>query len=158
MFVVAVDVVMMMVVIAGVRFGGEPFLDIGNLFVGIIKAAAEQPVGGRFALGRIKDRRCRIECAQPRDNCVALSAVGEIGLGQDNAVRHGGLLDRFGMGIECRRAVDRIDHREHAIEPVAQQQIRMRHRRVQNRRRIGQPGGFQQHAAERAAPVVEIAQ
>ena len=34
----------------------------------------------------------------------------------------------------------------------------MRHGGVQHRRGIGQAGGLQQHAAERAAPVVEIAQ
>ena len=34
----------------------------------------------------------------------------------------------------------------------------MRHGGVQHRRRIGEAGGFQQHAAEAAAPVVEIAQ
>ncbi len=62
------------------------------------------------------------------------------------------------MCVERRRAVDRIHHRDHAIEPVAQQQIGMRHGRVQHRGRIGQAGGFQQHAPERAAPVVEIAQ
>ena len=85
-------------------------------------------------------------------------AVGKIGLGQHDAVGDRRLLHRFGMGIERGLAVDRIDHRDHAIEPVAQQQIGMRHRRVQHRRRIGEPGGFQQHAAERAAAVVEIAQ
>ena len=63
-----------------------------------------------------------------------------------------------GMGIERGFAVHRVDHRHHAVEPVAQHEIRMRHGGVQHRRRIGEAGRLQQHAAERAAPVVEIAQ
>ena len=62
------------------------------------------------------------------------------------------------MRVERGLAVDAIDHRHHAVEPVALHQIGMRHGGVQHRRRIGEAGGFQQHAAERAAPVVEIAQ
>ena len=89
---------------------------------------------------------------------VALLGGRQIGLGQHDAVGHRRLLDRFGMRVERRLAVDAIDHRHHAVEPVALHQIRMRHGGVQHRRRIGEAGGFQQHAAEGAAPIVEIAQ
>ena len=89
---------------------------------------------------------------------AALPFVRQIGLGQDDAVGDRGLLDRFRMGVERGFAVDRVDHRHHAVEPVAQHEIRVRHGGVQHRRRIGETGRLQQHAAERAAPVVEIAQ
>ena len=89
-------------------------------------------------------------------SCCA--GVGKIGLAQHDAVGDRRLLDRLCMGVERCLAVDGIDHGHDAVEPVAQQQIGMRHQRVQHRRRIGEAGGFQQHAAERAAPVVEVAQ
>ena len=55
-------------------------------------------------------------------------------------------------------AVHRIDHGDHAVEPVAHDQIGMRHRGLQHRRGIGEAGGLQHHAAEHHAAVVEIAQ
>ena len=52
------------------------------------------------------------------------------------------------MRVERGGAVDRIDHRDDAVEPVAHHQIGMRHRGLQHRRRIGEAGGLQDHAAE----------
>ena len=61
------------------------------------------------------------------DDSLALLGGRQIGFRQHDAVGHRRLLDRFGMRVEGRFAVDRIDHRHHAVEPVAQHQIRMRH-------------------------------
>ena len=157
-FVVPVDVVMMMVVILDIGLGGEPFLHVGDFARGIVQPAVHQPFGGRFAFRRIEDRRRRIERAQAREDGRALFGAGQIGFGQHDAVGHRRLLDRFGMRVERRLAIDAVDHGDDAVEPVALHQIRMRHGGVQQRRRIGQAGRFDQHAAEGAAPVVEIAQ
>ena len=62
------------------------------------------------------------------------------------------------MLVQRVAAVDRIDHGDDAVEPVAHHQIRMRHHGLQHRRRIGEAGGLQHHAAETDAAIVEIAQ
>ena len=69
-----------------------------------------------------------------------------------------GLLHRLRVLVERGGAVDGIDQRDHAVEPEAHHQIGMRHRGLQHRRRIGEAGGLDDHALERGAAVVEIAQ
>ena len=93
-------------------------------------------------------------CDQPSN----IGGRRQIGLGQHQPVGHGRLLHRFRVRVEGGKSVDRVDHRHHAVEPVAQQQIGVRHGGVQHRRRIGETRGFQQHPAKSAAAVVEIAQ
>ncbi len=67
-------------------------------------------------------------------------------------------FDGFGVIVERRGTVDRIHQRHHAVEPEAHQQIRMRHRRLQQRCRVGEAGGLNDHALEGGAAVIEIAQ
>ena len=63
------------------------------------------------------------------------------------------------MAIESRRAIDRVDDRQHAVEPKTQKEIRMAHQRVQDRRRIGQTRRFDQEPVKRRnAAVIETAQ
>ncbi len=62
------------------------------------------------------------------------------------------------MRVEGGEAVHGIDQRDHAVEPVAQDEIRMHHDGVQHRRRVGEPGGLDHDATERDAAIVEIAQ
>ena len=62
------------------------------------------------------------------------------------------------MRIERRAAVDGIEHRDDAVEPIAHHQIRMRHDGVQHRRWIGEAGRLDDDAAEFYAPIVEVAE
>ena len=52
------------------------------------------------------------------------------------------------MGVERRIAVDRVDQRDDAVEPEGLDQRRMRHDRLQHRRRIGEAGGLDDDAGK----------
>ena len=89
----------------------------------------------------------------------ALRAVGQIGLGQHDAIGDRNLLDRFFLRIERGLSVDRIHKGDDALKPETQHQIGMMHDRVQHRGRIGQARRLDQHARElRHAAVVAFAQ
>ena len=66
----------------------------------------------------------------------------KIGFCQHDPVGNRHLLHCFFVCIEGRSTVDRVHHRHHAIEPIAQHQIGMQHDRMQHRCRIGKAGGF----------------
>ena len=140
----------------------QPARDVRNLPRRIVETGVEQLRRRRLAGRRVEDRRRRIERAQPGLQALArraaLRRVDEVGLAQDDAVGDGGLFDSFQVRVERGLAVDRVDHRDDAVEAVAHRQIRMRHRGLQHRRRIGQAGRLQDHPAERRPAVVEIAQ
>ncbi len=89
---------------------------------------------------------------------AAFRRVDEVGLAQHDSIGDRDLLDGLQMRVERRCAIDRVDHREHAVEAIAHRQIGVRHRGLQHRRWIGQAGRLQDHAAEHSASVVEIAQ
>ncbi len=129
--------------------------------VGIVEAAGEEARGRRF-VRRVEDGCRRIERAQADDEALSrllpLRRVDEIGLAQHDAIGDRDLLHRFHVRVERGVAVHRVDHGDHAVEPVAHHQIGVRHRGLQHRRGIGEAGRLQDHAAERCAAVVEIAQ
>ncbi len=146
----------------GVRigFGGEPAAHIGGLGRWIKQAAIEQARGDGLPRGCVEDGRRRIERAQPPHQdgkCGGVGFADEVGLGQHDAVGDRRLLDRLRMRLEGRGAVDGIDHRDDAVEPVAHDQIGMHHRGVQHRGRIGEAGGLDDHPGECGTAIVEIA-
>ncbi len=161
-----VDVVVVMAVVVTrmplIGFRRQPAVDVGDFAIGVVEAAAEQRLRRCFVLRRIEDRRRRIERMQTRQQdlirIAALGRVEQVSLGQDDPVGDGNLLDRLQVLVERRRAVDGVDHRDDAVEPVAHRQVGMRHRGLQHRRRVGEPGRLQHHAAEAGAAVVEVAQ
>ena len=89
---------------------------------------------------------------------MVLGRIEQVGLGDDDPVGDRNLLDRLQVLVEGRRAIDGVDHRNHPVEPVAHRQVGMRHCGLQHRRRVGEPGCFQDHAAEAGAAIVEVAQ
>src|SRR6516225_11379926 len=115
MLVMTVHAMMMMGVIVGIGFGGEPFPDVGNFQLWVIQAATQQTIGSRFAFGGVKYRRGGIERMQTSDHAGALYGVSEIGFCQYDAVGHRRLLHRFGMRIERRLSIHAIDYRHYAI-------------------------------------------
>ena len=77
------------------------------------------------------------------------SVIGDqIGLGDHDAVGDGDLLHRLDMRVERGICIDRVDQRDDAVEPVGLDQRRMSHDRLQHRRRIGEPGGLDDDAAQ----------
>ena len=135
----------------------QPCGDIGDLAVEAEETAGDDGFGRRI---RVQQRRAGVEpvqsLAQERKACLVRD---EIGLGDDDPLGDGRLLHRFAMRIERGGAVDRIDHRHHAFDRVAHRQIGMIEHRMQDRRRIGEAGGLDDHALERQdAAVVALAQ
>ena len=80
--------------------------------------------------------------------CLSSGGLGEIGLGQQQAVRHRRLLYRLGLPVERAGTVDRVDRRHDAIQHVACRDDRLGHQGVQDRRRVGEAGGLNRDAGE----------
>ena len=74
--------------------------------------------------------------------------VRDVGLGDDDTIGYCRLLDRFGHGVELAHAVDRVDQCHDAIQPVLGAEQAVGLQCVQHRNRIGESGGFHEHAVE----------
>src|SRR5258708_40378333 len=96
----------------GVGLGGKPFFDVGNLFIRIVKAAAEEPIRCSLAFSGIEDGRRRIEGPQPCQYALALRAIREVSLAPNDTIGAGNLFQRLGMGVERRLPMHRIDDRD----------------------------------------------
>ncbi len=69
----------------------------------------------------------------------------EIGLAEQQAVGERDLTACLGMAIERRGSVQRINDRNHAIDRVLPHDVAIGHQCMQDRRRIGEAGCFDQH-------------
>jgi hypothetical protein len=74
---------------------------------------------------------------------------GQVALAKQQAVGHGDLLHRFGVLRQLLQGMRRINHGDHAIDAEAFGDEEVFHQRVDHRRRVGQPGGFDDDAADR---------
>ncbi len=165
MVMVPVMVVMpMIMVVRGlVGLGIQPFGDIGYFRLRIVEPGVEQAVWRCLAFLSVEQPCSRIEMGEPFLERAELFAgflrLDQIGFGQDQPVCDGHLAAGFLVGVERFQAVDRIDQGYDAFQPVAHDQIGMQHDRVQNRRRIGEPGGLDDHPCQPVhAAVVEASQ
>ena len=146
----AVDVVVMVVVLVlRVGFVAQPALHIEALGRRVVQTGVEQRVGMDCAELRPDDGGARVERPQAAFQRVQRIVLGEIALGDDDAVGHCGLLHRLPVAIELNIPVDPVDSRYHAVErePIGDHAIG--HQRVDDRRRVGEPGGFDHDAGER---------
>ena len=83
----------------------------------------------------------------------------KIKLGQNDAVGDGNLLSRNGFPFERGAAVHGIDRRHHAAERETGRDGRIRHQRVEDRRRVGKSACFDHDPIEpRARALVTPAQ
>ena len=73
--------------------------------------------------------------------------LGEIGLGQDQPVGHGGLAHCLFMSIERCLSGHRIDDGDEALNRKTHREIGVVEHRMQDRRRIGETRGFDHDAA-----------
>ena len=128
--------------------GGEPAPHVGAAHGRVVQSTPEQPVGVERPMHRRQSHRARIEFAQALDE-AACGRVGQIGLGYDNAVGDRGLLHRFGVGVERGGAGSGVDGGDHRLQAQRVGERRVGHQRLQDRRRIGQAGGFDDDALER---------
>ena len=127
----------------------QPALDVGALGLGIVEAGIQDLVGIDLAARDRVERRAGIELVQPALELGELGRVGDVALGEQQAVGDGGLLHRLLVIVERAGAVDAVDRGHHAVEPVARGEQGIGHQRVQDGRGIGQPRGLDHHALER---------
>jgi hypothetical protein len=78
-----------------------------------------------------------------------VAGIGEVALGDQQAIRHGDLAQGFGVVIDLRQPVRRIDHGEHAVAHETRRHEAFFHQRVDDRHRIGQAGCFDHHPGDR---------
>ena len=141
---------MMVVTVVGV--GGvlrQPAADIGDFSPGLKKPDIED--FGRIdpSAGDLDDRFSRAQAVQLRAHRGEIVRRGDIRFGEQDAVGDRGLLQRFPMRLQRSRAIDGIDRGDHAFQPPSAGYRRVRHDGMENRRRIGQPGGLDDDAPER---------
>ena len=138
------------------RFRVQPAADIGRFLIRIVEADIEKRGRRRFAARRIKLNSGWIErleaMMQPHEACIACGQ--KIALADHQPVGHRRLFDRFGVPVERRRAVQRIDEGDDTVEAKPQHEIGMIHDRMQHRRRVGETGGLDDHAIERRDAIV----
>ena len=145
--VVAMVVVVFLFFLIG--FVAQPALHVEALGRGVVEAAIEQGVRmDRAELGP-DDGSAGVERAQADFEPVQRIAFGEVALGDDDAVRHRGLLDGLPVAAELDVAVDPVDRRDHAVqgEPVGDHAVG--HQRMDYGRGVGEPGGLDHHAGKR---------
>ena len=116
----------------------------------------EQPRRLDVAEGRFDHFRGRV---QPLEAAYHRSRLGEVALRHDERVGDRRLLQR----LAAAQAVDGVDRRHHGLERVVMADDRLGEERVDDRRRVGQTGGLDHHAAKRRnlaalAPAQEIPQ
>ena len=88
-----------------------------------------------------------IESIQALAQGLHRSLINQIMLGDDNTVSHRRLLHRLGLRIHGAHTQYRIDRSHHRVQGIAAHH-RHAHQGVQDRRRIGQTGGFNHHPAK----------
>ena len=136
--VVAVDIVGVVMVDLGVGFFVEPALDVGNFAFRVEEPAIEEVPRFGVAWMESDDGGSRIEDLEPvNDDCRRL-LLGDVGLGQDDAVGDGGLLEGLRMIVELRRAVYGVHGGHDAVEPVAGDDDGVGHQRLDDGGGIGE--------------------
>ena len=142
----------MMIVPAAVRvfvgFLVQPALDVGVLGLGIVEAGVQDLVGIDLARRDLVERRAGIELVQAALELGERACVGDVALGEQQAVGDGGLLHRLLVVVERAGAVHAVDRGHHAVEAVARGEQRIGHQRVQDGRGVGQARGLDHHALE----------
>src|SRR5215472_13767996 len=142
---------------------GEPRSYISGPVTRIIEAATEKEVRPNGIVVSVRHLSGRIKSSEPRAQRLHGLGRRQIGLGENQTIRDCGLLHRFPVLRELSRTVDRVDCRNHAAEPEMMANHGIGHQRVDDRRRIRQPGRFDHRAVEPAAQAafslaIEIAQ
>ena len=124
----------------------DPAADVGGLAPRIEQGGAEQGVGRNLAVRHDMARRAGIEREQQPVQLRNRIGSGEVGLGHQQTVGEGRLLDCFRVLADLLRAVNGIDGGDHGVEPQIMADQRIIQQELYDRRRIGEPGGLHQHA------------
>ncbi len=118
------------------------------LAAGIEGAAAEEEARTDRDVRRKIDRRAGIEGPQSDRQRGRIRAC-DIGFGDDEPVGDCGLAARFLVPVERPHAVHGIDGGDEAVECEGAGRVRIGHERVEDRRRLGQPGRLDDNLAKR---------
>ncbi len=120
---------------------------------GIVRAVAgpeiEYVTRSHIAVDDMADRRCSVQrgnaCFDRRD----FGGAREVGLGQQNAIRHGDLPARLGLAFELRHAMQSIHRGDDAVQPAGIGGVLGGEQRVRHRGGVGEAGCLDRDTAER---------
>ena len=120
------------------------FLALGS---GVVDVGAEYALDIDRAVLADQELGGRVDLVQPLPQRLDRLRLGDIGLGQHDAIRHRRLLERFLLAVELIEAVHGIHCGDDRAEPVVVAQRDVVHQSREDRRRVGKPGGLDDHAA-----------
>ena len=107
--------------------------------------------------------RARVDAREPPAQLGELFRLDEVGLGQQEPIRHGRLLGRLRLAPQLRDAVDGVDGRDDPVDAVLGLDHRIGEQRREDRRGIREAGRLDRDALvardlPARAPCLEVAQ
>lgn len=115
----------------------------------IVEAAMQKPVGQGQAITCVDPPGSSIKPLYGRIERRPRALVGEVGLGNDDAVGYGDLPAGFAALGKIAASGKAIHDGDHAIEDISLEQRRLRHQRRQDRCRVRKPRRLDDHPLER---------
>ena len=125
----------------------DPARHLAPLCAWIVDIAGEQ-LGRACRAGAVEQRGRRVESGKTPAQRRHAGLIGDVRLGQHQAVGDGGLLERFVMAVELAGAVHGIHRGDDVAEAEMVAQDVLGHQRVDDGRRIGETRGFDDKAPE----------
>lgn len=89
-----------------------------------------------------------IDAVQAFMQSAVILRCNQVGFGQQKAIRNGCLFDCLGILIECVLCGYPVNRDDYAIQSIAVCQRGFCHQCMDDRRRVCQPSGFDQHPPE----------
>ena len=127
----------------------EPAVDIAMRLVAMGIGCAEHQIGCDLALNDQLAVRGRIDALQACFYTRQTLRIGQIAFGDQHAIGRRQLLDRFGIVLKGRQAVDGIQRGHHAVQCEQGRDHPVIGQSLDDRGRIGQPRGLDGHPRER---------
>ena len=139
---------MLMVVRFDIGFRLQPVLDVEALGFRVVEAGMQQCPRIDGTVLRNDLRGCRVQGAKAILQSAQHIAIDEIGLCQEQPVRHRCLFDGFYLTVECIGSVHRIYHSDNPVQTIALHHVRVGHQRMEDRSRVREAGCLDDNSIE----------
>lgn len=149
---VMVPVMMMVSMIKA--FSSEPALHVMGLSRGIVESRIQEEAEIGLSIDRSDDWRRRIEGLQAVAQRFGRGGRRHIRLGEYDAIRDGGLFERFLLRVQRRRAHHGVDRRDDAIQAIERIEMFVSHERVKDRCGVREASRLDHDAIEPTCPVL----
>src|SRR4029077_12508894 len=131
-------------------FDGQPLAHLLGPAVEIVEIAGQQQIRIERGVRRgLQLRSRRVELGEAPAQRADIACVGNVGLGDNDAIGDRDLLGRFFLAREMQEAIDTIDRGDHVAEPEMMTNDGLRHHRGQYWRRVGESRCLDYQPAER---------